>query len=151
MLERVLRAEEVARRPHLAHRRHRLLEVGEGQAARIFVPADQLLGIGDELRVAAAQPGLEPARHMPDVVGARQDRRMHQHVGFIARLRIVELGADMEARGAPRQAVFPRQLAHQIHHLRGLRRAAHGRARLHVHRHHELAVDLRASRGGSAG
>ena len=68
---------------------------------------------------------------------------MHEHVRFVARLRIIELRAHMEARGAPRQIVLAGKLAHHEHHLSGFRRAAHGGARLHVHRHHELAVDHR--------
>ena len=80
---------------------------------------------------------------MPDIIGAGQDRRMHQHVGLIARLRVVELRADMKPDGAPGQLIFTRQRAHQIHHLRGLGRAAHRRARLHVDRDHELPIDMR--------
>ena len=76
---------------------------------------------------------------------------MHQHVGLVARLRIVELGADVEAGGAPRQIVFPRQLTHQIHHLCRFRRAAHRRPRFHVHRHHELAIDDGRARADQLG
>ena len=66
---------------------------------------------------------------------------MHEHVRFIASLRVIELGADMEAGGAPREFVLPRELAHQVHHLGRFGRSAHGRTRLHVHRHHELSID----------
>ena len=82
---------------------------------------------------------------MPDVIGARQNGRMHEHVRFVAGLGVIELGADMKAAGAPGQLVAPGQRAHEKHHLRRFRRAAHRRSRLHVHSNHELPIKLRGA------
>ena len=136
----------MAGRPDLSHRGHGFLEIVEAQAAGVFVPAHQLLAVGGEFGIAARQPGFQPSRRVPDIVGACENGGMHQHVGLVARLRVVDLRPDMETRRAPGQPVFPRQRTHQIHHLRRFRRAAHRSAGLHVHRNHELPVDLRRSR-----